>query len=100
MKGLIRKFNAKLFEGDDPDSLSWSRWFFPVINRTGGLKEIDLYLQQYIRYLSTGRHAKANYRVRYKDLKALGYRSLVHEFYRYRRSGFPARTSGRTGCGG
>ena len=85
MKALIRKFNAKFFEGDDPDSLSWSRWFFPVINRTEGLKEIDLYLQQYIRYLSTGRHTKANYRVRYKDLKALGYRSLVHEFYLYKR---------------
>ena len=82
MKALIRKFNAKLFEGDDPESLSWSRWFFPVINRTEGLKEIDLYLQQYIRYLSTGRHTKANYRVRYEDLKALGYRSLVNEFYR------------------
>lgn len=85
MKALIRKFNAKFFEGDDPDSLSWSRWFFPVINRTEGLKEIDLYLQQYIRYLSTGRHTRTNYRVRYKDLKALGYRSLVHEFYLYKR---------------
>ncbi|MBQ5529231.1 MAG: hypothetical protein IIT99_02135, partial [Bacteroidales bacterium] len=68
--------------GDDPDSLSWSRWFFPVINRTEGLKEIDHYLQQSIRYLATGHHTKANYRVRYADLKALGYRSLVHEFYR------------------
>ena len=85
MKALIRKFNAKFFEGDDPDSLSWSRWFFPVINRTEALKEIDLYLQQYIRYLSTGRHTRTNYRVRYKDLKALGYRSLVHEFYLYKR---------------
>lgn len=83
MKGLIRKFNAKLFEGEDPDSLSWSRWFFPVINRTEGLQEIDRYLQQYLRYLSSGRHSKINYRVRYEDLKALGYRSLVHEFYRY-----------------
>ena len=84
MKALIRKFNAKFFEGDDPDSLSWSRWFFPVINRTEGLKEIDGYLQQYLRYLSTGRHTKTNFRVRYKDLKALGYRSLVHEFYLYK----------------
>ena len=49
-----------------------------------GLKEIDAYLQKYIRYLSTGRHTKANYRVRYADMKALGYRSLVHEFYRYK----------------
>ncbi len=81
---LIRKFNGKLFESEDPDSLSWSRWFFPVINRTEGLREIDRYLQQYIRFLSTGRHNKANYRLRYKDLKSLGYRSLVHEYYLYR----------------
>ena len=64
--------------------LTWSRWFFPVINRTDGLAELDRYLQQELRHLSTGRHGKANYRVRYKELKALGYRSLVHEYYRYR----------------
>ena len=82
MKGLIRIFNDKFFESGDPRALTWSRWFFPVINRTDGLREIDNYLQQYIRYLGTGRHTKAYYRVRYADLKALGYRSLVHEYYR------------------
>ncbi len=81
MKGLIRIFMGKFFEDDDPDALTWSRWFFPVINRTEGLREIDRYLQQYIRYLGTGRHTKANYRIRYHDLKTLGYRSLVHEYY-------------------
>ena len=85
MKALIRQFNDKYFGGEDPTVLTWSRWFFPVINRTDGLKELDSYLQQQLRYLSTGRHAKANWRVRYADLKALGYRSLVHEFYLYRK---------------
>ena len=85
MKGLIRIFNDKFFEDDDPGALTWSRWFFPVINRTDGLREIDNYLQRYIRYLGTGRHTKANYRVRYSALKALGYRSLVHEYYLRRR---------------
>ena len=82
MKGLIRIFNNKFFGDGDPETLDWSRWYFPVINRTDGLREIDAYLQQYIRFLSTGRHKKANYRVRYSDLKALGYRSLVHEYHR------------------
>ena len=82
MKGLIRIFNDKFFESGDPRALTWSRWFFPVITRVDGLREIDSYLQQYIRYLGTGRHTKANYRVRYADLKALGYRSLVREYYR------------------
>ena len=82
MEAMIRHYNRKFFEGDDPESLTWSRWYFPVINRTEGLKEIDQYLQQQIRFLSTGKHTKANYRVDYETLKRLGYRSLVNEFYR------------------
>lgn len=81
MAVMIRQFNQKFFENDDRETLTWSRWFFPVINRTEGLREIDQYLQQEIRYLSTGRHTKANYRVDYDTLKRLGYRSLVNEFY-------------------
>ncbi len=82
MKAMIQHYNRKFFEDNDPDSLTWSRWYFPVINRTEGLKEIDRYLQQQIRFLSTGRHGKANYRVDYETLKRLGYRSLVNEYYR------------------
>ena len=84
MKALINLFNRKFFENDDPDTLTWSRWFFPLINRTEGLKEIDHYLQQYIRFLSTGKHNKSNYKVDYDQLKSLGYRSLVNEYYKFR----------------
>ena len=79
---LINYFNRKFFESDDPETLTWSRWFFPIINQTEGLKEIDHYLQQSIRFLSTGKHNKTNYRVDYEQLKALGYRSLVNEYYK------------------
>ena len=82
MKVLIRYFNRKFFESDDPSELTWSRWFFPIINQTEGLREIDHYLQYNLRYVATGRHNNANYRTRYDQLKQLGYRSLVHEFYR------------------
>ena len=85
MKALINYFNRKFFESDDPETLTWSRWFFPVINQTDGLKEIDHYLQQYIRFLNTGKHNKANFRVNYKRLKALGYKSLVNEYYNYKK---------------
>ena len=51
------------------------------MNQTEGLKEIDHYLQENLRYVATGRHNKANYRIRYDLLKKLGYRSLVHAFY-------------------
>ena len=84
MKGLINYFNRKFFESDDPENLTWSRWFFPVINQTDGLKEIDRYLQQYIRFLGTGKHCKANYKTDYAQLKALGYKSLVNEYYKYK----------------
>ena len=82
MKVLIRYFNKKFFDSDDATMLTWSRWFFPLINQTEGLKEIDHYLQQYLRFVATGKHNKATYRIRYAQLKELGYRSLVHEFYK------------------
>ena len=78
---LLRCFNRKFFEMDEEDTLCWSAWFFPVINRTEGLREIDRYLQENCRFVATGRHNKANYRLRYAELKRLGYRSLVHEYY-------------------
>ena len=86
MKGLINYFNRKFFESDDPETLTWSRWFFPVINQNEGLKEIDHYLQQNIRFLNTGKHNKSNYRVDYEKLKKLGYRSLVNEYYKFKDS--------------
>ena len=82
MKGLINHFNRIFFENDDTETLTWSRWFFPVINQTDGLREIDHYLQQNIRYLSTGKHNKNNYKTDYARLKQLGYRSLVNEYYK------------------
>ena len=83
MKGLINHFNRVFFENDDTETLTWSRWFFPVINQTDGLKEIDHYLQQNIRFLSTGKHNKTNYKIDYTQLKQLGYRSLVNEYYKW-----------------
>ena len=85
MKALINRFNRVFFENDNNELLTWSRWFFPVINRTDGLKEIDHYLQQNIRFLSTGKHYKGNYKTDYAQLKHLGYRSLVNEFYKYKK---------------
>ena len=87
MKGLINHFNRKFYENGDDDALNWSRWFFPIINQTDGLREIDHYLQQNIRFLGTGKHGKANFRTGYDKLKMLGYRSLVNEYYQYKRNG-------------
>ncbi|MCL2785077.1 MAG: reverse transcriptase domain-containing protein [Propionibacteriaceae bacterium] len=84
MKAMIRSFNRKFFEtGRTSSDLTWSRWFFPLLSVDSGLAQMDAYLQQEIRYIPTGRHSRSNYRVKYSDLKALGYRSLVHEFWRF-----------------
>lgn len=61
---------------------NWSRWYFPVINTDKGLKQIDSCMQQCIRYISTGKHTKSNYNFRYEDMKRLGYRNLVNEWYK------------------
>lgn len=81
MKALIKYFNGKFFDGENTEQLNWSRWFFPVINDVSGLREIDHYLQQNIRYVATGKHNGANYRIKYHQLRSYGYRSLVSEYY-------------------
>ena len=83
--GFIRTMNRKFYGGNLPeeseDEFCWSRWFFPNLTTDEGLKKVDVYMQQYIRYTVTGRHYKGNYRIRYETLKIWGYRSLVHEYY-------------------
>ena len=81
-KAMIRSFNRKFYDDTDENRFTWSRWFFPVLSTDEGLKELDAYLVQYIRYLSSGRHYKGNYRVTYEQIKELGYRSLVNEYYK------------------
>ncbi|MBE5883615.1 MAG: hypothetical protein E7291_04250 [Lachnospiraceae bacterium] len=81
-RAMIRTFNRKFYDDTDENRFTWSRWFFPVLSTDEGLKELDAYLVQYIRYLSSGRHYKGNYRVSYEQIKELGFRSLVNEYYR------------------
>lgn len=83
---LLKTFNRKYFDEAEEDRFTWSRWFFPVLTCTDGLAKLDAYLLSYVRFLKTGRHYKGNYRVRYEEIKALGYRSLVHEYYEWKNS--------------
>ncbi len=96
-KAFIRIFNAKLLESPRDNELSWSHWFFPVINTTESLHAIDLYAQDCLRYLISGRHTKARFNVRYEDLKALGYRSLVHACYRHAAENPQEKETGKNG---
>jgi hypothetical protein len=88
-RAMIRKFNRKFYDIDEESEFTWSRWFFPVLTSAEGLKELDAYLIEYIRYLYSGRHYKGNYAVSYEHIRELGFRSLVHEYYEYRKTGAP-----------
>lgn len=81
---LIRVFNHKFYKMSNTKDLTWCKWFFPVINTARSLKVIDEYLVMYIRYLTSGRFTKKNYSLTYDKIKSLGYRSLVHEYYKYK----------------
>ncbi|MCR5788781.1 MAG: hypothetical protein K6G83_02740 [Lachnospiraceae bacterium] len=78
---LLRSMNGKFYDVRETGDFSWSKWFFPIINTSASLKEIDAYLLQYVRYLDKGRHYKGNYRISYDRIRELGFRSLVHEYY-------------------
>lgn len=58
---------------------------FPVINTHKTLAEIDYYMQDCIRYIATEKRNNGRFKYRYADMKKLGYRSLVHEYYLLKR---------------
>ena len=85
-KAFIRLFNRKLLENARDNELTWSHWFFSMINTTRSLKEIDHYAQDCIRYLMSDTHTKARYRVTYNEIKRLGYQNLVHAYYQFKKT--------------
>ena len=81
-RAFVKAFNRKLYDNDAENELTWSRWFFPIINTTRTLTLIDHYMQDCLRYIATEKRTKGRYRFTYEEIKALGYRNLVHEYYR------------------
>ena len=84
--GFVRAMNRKFYGKEEDDKFNWKRWFFPNLTVDTGLQVVDAYMQQCIRYAVTGRHYKGNYRIRYETLKKWGYKSLVHEYYAFRKN--------------
>ena len=81
IRAYIRHYNAKFYDNHNENELTWARWFFPVINTADSLGVLDRYMVSCIRFIATGKHSKANYRLRYDTIKDYGFRSLVHEYY-------------------
>lgn len=86
IRDYIKKINFKLFS-DQEDSINWSRWYLPNINTTKSVKYLEDYFINCIRYLDSGtwKRGKRYYRLSYKDIKNLGYKSLLNEYYKIRR---------------
>ena len=85
IRAFVRHFNRKLYDNPMRSELTWCRWFFPVITTDRSLKELDSYMLECIRYLVTGKHTKANFKLRYETIRSYGFKSLVHAYYENRR---------------
>lgn len=89
---LIRRINRALFK-PIKDKYCWARWAFPTINTTRRLEALDIYIQEKIRYVYTGRYTRANFRILpYGRLAAMGYKSLMklYHLYQYRPDDYQA----------
>ncbi len=84
-RAMINSFDRKFYDLSGDNAFTWTRFYFPVITVPDGLKEIDSYMRQYLRYLYSGRHYKGNYAVSYEDLKKLGYTPLTAEYYNWKK---------------
>ncbi len=78
-------YGSRVFYGiSGKNELSWARWIFPVIKDTESLKELDHFVQDAIRYVYCGSFSKRRFRLRYEDMKRMGYESIVHGYYHSR----------------
>lgn len=83
---FIRHFNRKFYDNPKQHEVTWCRWYFPTITTSKSLRILDEYMVSCIRYIATGKHTKANYNLRYEEIKELGYRSLVNAYYYYKKT--------------
>ena len=80
---MIDRINEYFFINKNSEhELNWVAWAFRVINGVDSLRDLDECAQSCIRYAgSGGKTTDAKYRIRYKDMKKKGYRTLVHAYY-------------------
>ena len=81
-KAFVKSFNKKLYDNPKSSELTWTRWYFPIINTTETICMIDHYMQECIRYIATEKRTNKRFDFKYDMIKDLGYKSLVHEYYK------------------
>ena len=57
-----------------------------MINTDKSLKELDTYMQECLRDTASETHTNARFNCRYEQMKALGYHSLVSEWYKWKKN--------------
>lgn len=81
-KAFVKSFNKKLYDNSITKELTWTRWYFPIINTTQTLSMLDHYMQDCVRYIVTEKRTNKRYNFTYEKIKELGYKSLTHEYYK------------------
>lgn len=56
---------------------------FQVVTTADGLRQVDRMLCDMIRAVASGKNTEARFRIRYRDIRRWGYRSLVGQYYRW-----------------
>ena len=86
-KDFIKGMNRKFFTRNSEDKTCWMEWYGHNISTDKTLQNIDAYMQQYIRYIISGKNKgyKKNAMIEYVLLKKLGYKSLVNDYWKRRR---------------
>ena len=83
-RAFIKHFNKKLYTSESNSEVNWSWWYFPLITKDVSLKQIDVYMEDCIRYIATGKRTKARFNFGYSQMKDLGMKSLVSAWYEYK----------------
>ena len=82
---MTRKLNRYFYGVENEHELSWRDYFFRTITRPDSLHGLDLYCQDLLRIVATGKRGDARYRFRYADMRKLGYRPLVADYWHSRK---------------
>lgn len=87
LRGVIRRINYRLYKCyiEDNSKFGWGYYVFNNVNTDRGIREIDYYMRDRLRYIVTGVNNRGNIkRVSNEYLKRLGYISMVELYRRYK----------------
>jgi hypothetical protein len=86
VRRVLRRLDRKLYGGEGTEGeLCWARWFFPVLTTDRTLRELDAVIQEKLRFVASGRYARASHRVLpYERMVALGYLPLSSAWHAWR----------------